>query len=98
MSEENPRFPGQRSKMFVRFNTRHFKGQNGHVNIVGVRKKVKVLNTSNRYRFLFMESQLLDHPVIVRLLNVCIPNFPVPHHLPRHDVLDSDKRGRESPG
>jgi hypothetical protein len=39
IAEENQRFPSQSaSRVFVRFNTRHFKGQNGRVSIVGARR------------------------------------------------------------
>jgi hypothetical protein len=88
-------FPSQSaSKIFARFDNRHFKGQNGRVNIVGARTRVKVLHTCHRNSFLCMESQLLEHPVIVRLLSVCISNFPVSHHLSRQGALRRWYNGR----
>ncbi len=45
------------------------------------RSWVEIFRTSSC--LLCMKNQLLENPVIVRLLNVCIPNFPVSHHLPR---------------
>jgi hypothetical protein len=66
MTVKSQRFPRHSvSRILARFNSRHFKGQNGRVSIVGARTRVKVLNTSSRDSFLCMESQLLEHPVIV---------------------------------
>ena len=88
MPEESQRFPSQSaSRIFARFNIRNFIWQNRRVNIVSARTRVKVIHTCCWNSLLCMESQLLDHPVIVRPFNVCIPNFPVSRHLPTQDVL-----------
>jgi hypothetical protein len=90
MTEEWQRVPSQSaSRIYARFNSLHFKGQNGRVSIVGARARIKVLSTRSWDSFFCMASQLLEHPVIVRLWNVCIPNFPATgsHHLPRQDAL-----------
>jgi hypothetical protein len=47
------------------------------------RSWVKILCTSNLYWLICMENQLLNHPVFVRVLNVCVTMFPFSHHLPR---------------
>ncbi len=36
---------------------------------------------------LCVKSQLLEHPVLVGLFNICFPNFPVSHDLSRQSVL-----------
>jgi hypothetical protein len=56
-------------------------------NTKGLQVKVWDGVSPGLYCLLCMKNQLLKHPVIVRLSNVCIPNLPVPHHLPRQDTL-----------
>ena len=49
--------------------------------IVCVRSRVKVLDTGSPDGLLFMKNQLLNHPVIIRLSNVCFPMFLISHNL-----------------
>ncbi len=48
---------------------------------VQVWTRVKVLSTSSPNSLLSIKSQLLEHLVVVRLFNVCFPNFPISHDL-----------------
>ena len=73
MAEESQRVPGQNARRdFTRFQDVQFVGKNGRVSIVGQGSWIKILCDSSLQGLLRMKSQLLEHPVIVRLSHVFV--------------------------
>ena len=61
--------------------------KNGRVSIVCGRSRVKILDTGSLDSLLFVKGQLFQHPVVVRLIDVCVPRFPISHDLSRYSVM-----------
>ena len=49
--------------------------------------RVKVLDTGSLYRLLWMENQLLKHPVVAGLFNGCFPRSPISQDLSGQSAL-----------